>query len=62
MISGDQWYWCFDHNRAEAEGQQCRAESRLGPYRTKQAAEDWKSTAEQRNEVWEEQDREWRGD
>lgn len=62
MTSGDQWYWCFDHDRAEHEGEQCRAENRLGPYPSEEAAKSWQATAEARNEAWEQEDREWRGD
>lgn len=31
----------------------------LGPYPTKQAAENWKTKVEERNEAWEHDDEEW---
>lgn len=31
----------------------------MGPYRTKGEAENWKATAESRNQSWEEDDEEW---
>lgn len=55
----DQWYWCRKHGTAEPEGQACRALDRMGPYPTREAAENWRETAEARNDRWEEQDRAW---
>ena len=56
------WYWCFAHDRAEPEGEQCAAENRLGPYATRDQALHWRDTVEARNERWKEQDREWEGE
>lgn len=55
----EQWYWCQRHGRAEPEGEACRALDRLGPYSSREAAENWQETAAERNEAWEEQDRAW---
>lgn len=56
------WYWCQRHGRAEPEGEACRALDRLGPYPTREAAENWRERAEARNEDWEAQDRAWEGE
>ena len=62
MASTDQWYWCFEHQRAEHEGEQCRASGRLGPYPTEEAARDWQATKDAREETWKEQDEVWEGE
>jgi hypothetical protein len=56
------WYWCQRHGRAEEGAAACRALDRLGPYPTREDAENWREQVEARNETWEEQDREWDGD
>ena len=56
------WYWCFNHNRPEPEGEQCPGEDRLGPYPTREEAVNWREKADARNERWKEQDREWEGE
>jgi hypothetical protein len=61
-FSMTQWYWCQRHERAEPEGEACRALDRLGPYATREQAEDWQARAEARNEAWEDQDRAWAGE
>ena len=48
MASTDKWYWCFEHQRAEHEGDQCRATDRLGPYPSEEAARNWQATKEAR--------------
>ena len=55
-------YWCFRHERAEAEGEQCPADDRLGPYPSRQEAVNWREKADARNELWKQQDREWEGE
>ncbi|HUG86215.1 MAG TPA: hypothetical protein VMM13_16745 [Euzebya sp.] len=55
------WFWCQKHERVEAEGERCGALDRLGPYATREAAENWRETAAARNESWEEEDRRWVG-
>lgn len=54
-----EWFWCQRHERAEPEGEACPQDRRLGPYESKEAAENWRARFEQRNEDWEEQDEEW---
>lgn len=62
MSENEGWYWCFEHQRAEPEGEQCRASNRLGPYRSRQEALHWREQAEAREERWREQDRKWEGE
>ena len=54
-----QWFWCQTHERAEREGEACPQNERLGPYDSREAAENWRSRHQQREERWEEQDEEW---
>jgi hypothetical protein len=61
MASTDEWYWCFDHQKAERAGEQCRATNRLGPYPSEEAARNWQAINEAREETWEQQDEEWEG-
>lgn len=58
MSDNDQWYWCMTHQRAE-QGVGCRAQDRMGPYPSAQAAADWKQTRDAREDDWEEQDEAW---
>lgn len=55
------WYWCQKHGRVEAEREKCGSLDRLGPYPTREAAENWRETAAARNERWEEEDKRWEG-
>lgn len=60
MATGQQWFWCQDHDRAEPARTACPRDRRLGPYESKQAAEGWRDRVARRNEEWEEQDEQWR--
>ncbi|MFD4988854.1 hypothetical protein [Streptomyces sp. NPDC058374] len=53
-----EWYYCLEHGTVE-EGPQCPAKNRLGPYPTRQEAENAMSTAAERNQSWE-NDTRWR--
>jgi len=46
-----QWYYCLDHKRVEPN-KGCRAEVRLGPYKTRQEAAQALEKVEQRNLEW----------
>ncbi len=61
-MAAEQWYWCLHHQRPEREGEQCQADDRLGPYRSREEAVRWKEKAEARDERWKAQDREWDGE
>ena len=46
-----QWYWCLDHHRVEPfEG--CRSNDRLGPYATREEAEQALDKVAERNDAW----------
>jgi len=47
----EEWYFCLDHRTVEpADG--CRAAVRLGPYPTREEAEQALETVERRNDAW----------
>lgn len=50
-MSGGEFYWCLEHNRVEGPHED-KAARRMGPYPTREAAENWKATVDQRNESW----------
>lgn len=54
------FYYCLAHDQVE-QGATCRAENRLGPYETRQAALDWRERHEGREETWEAEDERWHG-
>jgi hypothetical protein len=56
----EQWYWCLVHRRVES-AHACKADSRMGPYASPEAARDWKARLEQREDAWEEEDERWHG-
>lgn len=60
--SDDSWYWCLRHGRAEPASEACAADDRLGPYESKDAAENWQERVKARNEQWDSQDRAWSGE
>lgn len=53
-----EWYWCTEHDRVEEE-LGCRAEVRLGPYPTREAAERALQAVAERNARLDEEDEEW---
>lgn len=58
----DEWYWSLTENRAITADERGQAHEVLGPFPTKQAAENWEATYAARNERWDDDDREWQGD
>lgn len=52
------YYWCTDHAAVEDE-HGCRAEVRLGPYPTRQAAEHALQSVQERNDKLDAEDRAW---
>ena len=59
MSDGQQWWWCLRHNRVEQEPD-VRADERLGPYESAEAARDWRARNEAREKRWEDEDQVWR--
>lgn len=57
------WYWCLKHGQAEdGATTKCPPDDRMGPYETRDAAEHWKDKVDERNDTWDQEDREERGD
>lgn len=52
------FFWCTDHKAVEDESG-CRAELRLGPYPTREAAEHALQSVQERNEELDAEDRAW---
>ncbi|MCW2599935.1 MAG: uncharacterized protein JWM02_1764 [Frankiales bacterium] len=53
------YFWCTDHEAVEDEQHGCRAEVRLGPYPTREAAERALESVHERNERLDAEDRAW---
>lgn len=53
-----QYYFCLKHHAVEPE-EGCRAIHRLGPYDTEQEAEHALEKVAERNEAWDNADRDW---
>lgn len=58
MTDPQEWYYNTATGEVEL-GPQSPMQNRLGPYPTKEAAEDALKIARERNKQWEDQDREW---
>ncbi|TDE13495.1 SPOR domain-containing protein [Jiangella asiatica] len=55
------WYWCLDHEAVEpVDG--CPNDRRLGPYETREEAQDAIARARARTEQQDAIDREWSGE
>ncbi len=51
-MSSDRWYWCFTHQRVEADSERDDPENALGPYATAEEAANWRAQVADRNEHW----------
>ncbi|MFT5223499.1 MAG: hypothetical protein ACI867_001816 [Glaciecola sp.] len=60
-MAAQEFYWCLDHSRVEPSSNRCKADNRLGPYPTPEAAENWSETVEERNKKWKDEDERWEG-
>ena len=49
------WYYCFKHKQVETRDQ-CHLMDRMGPYLTREDAENWHDRVEARNEAWDDED------
>jgi hypothetical protein len=58
----EQWWWDLTNGRAVTSDERPRDVEVLGPYPTREAAEDWRSTSKARNEAWDAEDERWEGD
>ncbi|MBV9950567.1 MAG: SPOR domain-containing protein [Acidimicrobiia bacterium] len=61
-MTDEQWYWDLRKNRAVRASERGPGEDVMGPYDTKEDAENWREKVEARNEQWDQADREWEGD
>lgn len=61
MSDNEQFYWCMDHARVETHADRCKADNRMGPYPTRQAAQNWREKVEDRNDAWADEDERWEG-
>lgn len=50
-MSSGQFYWCLEHSRVEVDGDESH-DKQLGPFPTREAAQNWKQTYAARNEQW----------
>ncbi|MEU8140069.1 hypothetical protein [Streptodolium elevatio] len=57
-MSDDQWYYCIKHSTVE-QGAGCRANDRLGPYPTREAAAHALESASQRTREEDRKDEDW---
>jgi hypothetical protein len=56
-----EWYWDLSNKVAVPARERGPAMRVLGPYPSKTAAENWRDTVDQRNEVWDADDAKWNG-
>jgi hypothetical protein len=56
----ERWYYCLDHETVEPYAG-CRAEVRIGPFPTREEAEQALDTVARRNEAWD-NDPDWSDD
>lgn len=52
------WYYCLDHKTVEGKDG-CRSMNRFGPYPTREEAQQAMQKVAERNEQWDQEDREW---
>jgi len=50
-----EWYYCFKHEKVETRDE-CRQMDRMGPYPTREDAENWQERVGARNEAWEDEE------
>lgn len=49
------WYYCFKHQKVETHDESDEMD-RMGPYPTREAAENWRQQVAARNDAWDEDD------
>jgi hypothetical protein len=49
-----EWYYCFKHKKVETRDE-CGHMDRMGPYRTREDAGNWRERVAARNEVWDDE-------
>ena len=48
-----EWYYCFKHKTVETRDE-CHQMDRMGPYPTREDAENWRERVAARNKAWDE--------
>ena len=61
-MTQEQWYWDLKKGQAVPASERGPADEVLGPYPSKDEAEHWRDRLEERNEAWEQADKEWEGE
>jgi len=56
---GTQWYWDLRAGQAVPAADRGSADHLLGPYPSREAAENWRERVESRNDAWDESDEAW---
>ena len=59
MSQTTDWYWDLRREKAVPADERGPGDQTMGPYPTREAAENWKATLEERNEEWARDDEEW---
>jgi hypothetical protein len=58
----EQWWWDLAQGRAVRDDERGPDRDVLGPYPSRQAAEDWRQSHESREDAWDEEDERWEGE
>jgi len=61
-MTEERWWWDLRQGRAVIDDERGPDKDVLGPYPTKEAAEHWRDSHEQREDEWKAQDETWEGD
>jgi hypothetical protein len=59
MSADAEWYWDLNRKKAVPASERGAFDHVLGPYRSRQEAENWSAKVEERNEGWDEADQAW---
>ncbi len=59
MSDDAEWGWDLAHGKVVRWDERGPGEQVLGPYPTQEAAENWRSTVEERNTEWDEDEEAW---
>ncbi len=60
-MSDSDFYWCIRHNRVETGGNVCPARHTMGPYASREIAEQALRRVEERNRKLDAEDAAWEG-
>lgn len=61
MDDTQDWYWDLVAGKAVRADERGPGDDVLGPYPTREAAENWKQRVDARNEHWDDADEQWAG-